>query len=106
MRGRECFHVSGERGVPAGAAGAYPEVLLDGGVYTFGYEDIVKGSGYISTQCCGSAEIEGMPNGREVLSISPQNDIGTYWDVLFFAGPVLGGFFYCERVADQAAADR
>lgn len=27
-------------------------------VYDFGPEDIVKGSGYISSQCCGSAEIE------------------------------------------------
>lgn len=26
--------------------------------YTFGNEDIVKGSGYISRQCCGSSEIE------------------------------------------------
>ena len=30
LRGRGCFHVSGERGVPAGGAGEYPEVLLDG----------------------------------------------------------------------------
>lgn len=30
----------------------------DGAVYEFGNEDIVKGSGYISSQCCGSAEIE------------------------------------------------
>ena len=29
-----------------------------GAVYEFGPEDIVKGSGYISTQCCGSTEIE------------------------------------------------
>ena len=29
-----------------------------GAVYPFGYEDIVKGSGYVSAQCCGSAEIE------------------------------------------------
>ena len=28
-----CFHVSGERGVPAGGAGEYPEVLLDGKDY-------------------------------------------------------------------------
>lgn len=26
--------------------------------YSFGYEDIVKGSGYITAQCCGSTEIE------------------------------------------------
>ena len=30
LRGRGGFHVSGERGVPAGGAGEYPEVLLDG----------------------------------------------------------------------------
>lgn len=29
-----------------------------GQVHEFGYEDIVKGSGYISCQCCGSTEIE------------------------------------------------
>ena len=29
-----------------------------GVVHTFGNEDIVKGSGYISSQCCGSTEIE------------------------------------------------
>ena len=175
-----------------------------GAVYPFGYEDIVKGSGYVSAQCCGSAEIElgtvyaaemgvtlfsqidrytldgakvelfyhlrvegggfeevpmgifevseanrrlhclelkaydymlrfeksfngfesvgnawaflelcckacgvementqgeieGMPNGRELLSIYPENDIGTYRDVLFFVGQVLGGFFCINR---------
>lgn len=30
----------------------------DGTEYEFGYEDILKGSGYISAQCCGSTEIE------------------------------------------------
>ncbi|WP_368269909.1 hypothetical protein [Enterocloster clostridioformis] len=29
-----------------------------GAVYEFGPEDIVKGSGYITSQCCGSTEIE------------------------------------------------
>ena len=29
-----------------------------GAVHEFGYEDIVKGSGYISCQCCGNTEIE------------------------------------------------
>ena len=29
-----------------------------GTVHQFGYQDIVKGSGYISRQCCGSTEIE------------------------------------------------
>ena len=30
----------------------------DGTVYEFGYDDILKGSGYITAQCCGSTEIE------------------------------------------------
>lgn len=35
------------------------EIKTKGGtVYPFVYEDIVKGSGYIMAQCCGSAEIE------------------------------------------------
>lgn len=29
-----------------------------GAIYDFGQDDIVKGSGYISSQCCGSTEIE------------------------------------------------
>lgn len=33
-------------------------VTKTGAVHEFGNEDIVKGSGYISSQCCGSAEIE------------------------------------------------
>lgn len=176
-----------------------------GAVYPFGYEDIVKGSGYITAQCCGSAEIElgtvyaaemgvtlfsqidrytlegaevrlyyhlrladgsfeevpmgifevseanrtahclelkaydymlrfeksfngfetvgnayafldlcckacavelahtkeeieGMPNGAEVLSVYPENDIETYRDVLYFVGQVLGGFFCINRM--------
>lgn len=31
---------------------------MGGAVHEFGYEDIVKGSGYISCQCCGNTEIE------------------------------------------------
>ena len=176
-----------------------------GAVYPFGYEDIVKGSGYITAQCCGSAEIElgtvyaaemgvtlfsqvdrytlegaevrlsyhlrladrsfeevpmgifevseanrtahclelkaydymlrfeksfngfetvgnayafldlcckacavelahtreeieAMPNGAELLSVYPENDIGTYRDVLYFVGQVLGGFFCINRM--------
>ena len=35
------------------------EIRTKGGaVYPFGYEDIVKGSGYVTAQCCGSTEIE------------------------------------------------
>ena len=181
------------------------EIRTKGGaVYPFGYEDIVKGSGYITAQCCGSAEIElgtvyaaemgitlfsqvdrytlegaevqlsyhlrladgsfeevpmgifevseanrtahclelkaydymlrfeksfngfetvgnayaflnlccrackvelahtqeeieAMPNGAEMLSVYPENDIGTYRDVLYFVGQVLGGFFCINR---------
>jgi len=43
------------------------------------------------------AEIEVMPNGTELLSIYPENDIETYRDVLYFVGQVLGGFFCINR---------
>ena len=43
------------------------------------------------------AEIEAMPNGMELLSIYPENDIETYRDVLYFVGQVLGGFFCINR---------
>ena len=43
FRGRGCFHVSGERGVPAGGAGEYPEVLLDG-------KDYYEGRGGVSVR--------------------------------------------------------
>lgn len=42
-------------------------------------------------------EIEAMPNGTELLSIYPENDIETYRDVLYFVGQVLGGFFCISR---------
>ena len=42
-------------------------------------------------------EIEGMPNGAELLSVYPENDIETYRDVLYFVGQVLGGFFCINR---------
>ena len=38
-----------------------------------------------------------MPNGTELLSIYPENDIETYRDVLYFVGQVLGGFFCISR---------
>ena len=31
---------------------------MKSGVFEFGSDDIVKGSGYISSQCCGNTEIE------------------------------------------------
>ena len=43
------------------------------------------------------AEIEAMPNGTELLSVYPENDIETYRDVLYFVGQVLGGFFCISR---------
>lgn len=43
------------------------------------------------------AEIEGMPNGSEMLSVYTENDIETYRDVLFYVGQVLGGFFCMNR---------
>ena len=46
------------RRIPGGIIGRGRITTKGGAVYPFGYEDIVKGSGYISAQCCGSAEIE------------------------------------------------
>lgn len=38
-----------------------------GAEYSFGNQDIVKGSGYITAQCCGSTEIElGMVYAAEI----------------------------------------
>lgn len=42
-------------------------------------------------------EIEAMPNGSEILSIYPENDMETYRDVLYFTAQVLGGFFVVNR---------
>lgn len=41
--------------------------------------------------------IEGLPNGREILSIYEESDIETYRDVLYYVGQVLGGFFCINR---------
>ena len=43
------------------------------------------------------AEIEALPNGSELLSIYPENDIETYRDVLYFTAQVLGGFLCVNR---------
>ena len=40
---------------------------------------------------------EDIPNGTENLSIYSDNDIGTYRDVLYYVGQVLGGFFVINR---------
>ena len=69
-------------------------VTRGGMTYEFGVKEIVKGSGYISRQCCGSteielgtvyaAEIDAMPNGGVPLSVYTENDIATCRDVLFY----------------------
>lgn len=42
-------------------------------------------------------EIEAMPNGQELISIYPENDIETYRDCLYYVGQVLAGFFVINR---------
>ena len=70
-----------------------------------GFETIGNAYGFLEL-CCKAcnvelaqtqAEIEAMPNGAEILSIYPENDIETYRDVLFFVAQVLGGFFCINR---------
>ena len=70
-----------------------------------GFETI--GTAYGVMALCGTAcgvelaqsqaEIEALPNGSELLSIYPENDIETYRDVLYFTAQVLGGFFCINR---------
>ncbi len=70
-----------------------------------GFETIGNAYGFLEL-CCKAcnvelaqtqAEIEAMPNGAEILSIYPENDIETYRDVLFFVAQILGGFFCINR---------
>ena len=83
-------------------------IVTKGGMtYEFGVKEIVKGSGYISRQCCGSteielgtvyaAEIDAMPNSGVTLSVYTENDIETCRDVLFYVAQVMGGFFIINR---------
>ena len=70
-----------------------------------GFETI--GTAYGMMALCGTAcgvelaqsqaEIEALPNGSELLSTYPENDIETYRDVLYFTAQVLGGFFCINR---------
>ncbi len=70
-----------------------------------GFETI--GTAYGMMALCGTAcgvelaqsqaDIEALPNGSELLSIYPENDIETYRDVLYFTAQVLGGFFCVNR---------
>ena len=70
-----------------------------------GFETIGTAYGMMAlcSTACGvelaqsQAEIEGLPNGSELLSIYPENDIETYRDVLYFTAQVLGGFFCVNR---------
>lgn len=70
-----------------------------------GFETIGTAYGMMTlcSTACGvelaqsQAEIEGLPNGSELLSIYPENDIETYRDVLYFTAQVLGGFFCINR---------
>jgi hypothetical protein len=50
----------------------------DGVVYDFDQEDIVKGSGYIASQCCGSSEIELGSVYAAEMGISLFSDIDRY----------------------------
>ena len=50
----------------------------DGAVYDFTQEDIVKGSGYITSQCCGSSEIELGSVYAAEMGISLFSDIDRY----------------------------
>ena len=70
-----------------------------------GFETIGTAYGMMAlcSTACGvelaqsQAEIEALPNGSEMLSIYPENDIETCRDVLYFTGQVLGGFFCVNR---------
>ena len=70
-----------------------------------GFETIGTAYGMMAlcSNACGvelaqsQAEIEALPNGSELLSIYPENDIETYRDVLYFTAQVLGGCFCINR---------
>ena len=49
-----------------------------GAIYEFGADDIVKGSGYISSQCCGSTEIELGTVYAAEMGITLLSDIDRY----------------------------
>ncbi len=70
-----------------------------------GFETVGRAYDFINLCCesCGvgfaqtKEEIGAMPNGMESLSIYTDNDIGTFRDVLYYVGQVLGGFFCIDR---------
>jgi len=61
-----------------------------GTVYEFDQDDMVKGSGYITSQCCGSTEIElGTVYAAEMGIPSLRH--GTIWEL-------VGGEFFAEGI--------
>ena len=73
----------------------------DGTVYEFGAEDIVKGSGYISSQCSGSAEIELGTVYSAEMGITLFSDIDRYT-----LEDALVELFYHLRISrSQSSAD-
>ncbi len=65
------------------------------GVYEFGADDIVKGSGYISSQCCGNTEIELGTVYSSEMGITLLSDIDRYT-----LQDALVELFYHLRLAD------
>lgn len=65
------------------------------GVFEFGADDIVKGSGYISSQCCGNTEIELGTVYSSEMGITLLSDIDRYT-----LQDALVELFYHLRLAD------
>lgn len=65
------------------------------GVFEFGADDIVKGSGYISSQCCGNTEIELGTVYSSEMGITLLSDIDRYT-----LQEALVELFYHLRLAD------
>lgn len=68
---------------------------IKGAVYEFGANDIVNGSGYISSQCCGSTEIELGTVYAAEMGITLLSDIDRYT-----LEDALVELFYHLRLAD------
>lgn len=66
-----------------------------GSVHEFGTNDIVKGSGYISSQCCGNSEIEFGTVYSSEMGITLLSDIDRYT-----LGDALVELFYHLELAD------
>lgn len=68
---------------------------IKGVIYEFGADDIVKGSGYISSQCCGSSEIELGTVYAAEMGITLLSDIDRYT-----LEDAMVELFYHLRLAD------